>query len=174
MFRQPLSENEVIRATKSAEKVYKEQNKDYKYKNETLINLLEIIDEEQKEMKTIISKDEYKRRNNEYNKKKYNSERAKEKYRNQLKKRGKLLEKEKISQRRIRIKDLLNKGLKQKDIYSKLNISVVSFTVLKQRYLNNMKLYFNTFILNCMIECYIDTFANTERYTLLIQIYNII
>ena len=97
MFRQPLSENEVIRATKSAEKVYKDKNKDYKYKNETLINLLEIIDEEQKEMKTIISKDEYKRRNNEYNKKKYNGERAKEKYRNQLKKRGKLLEKERIS-----------------------------------------------------------------------------
>ena len=85
MFRQPLSENEVIRATKSAEKVYKDKNKDYKYKNETLINLLEITDEEQKEMKTIISKDEYKKRNNEYNKKKYNSERAKEKYRNQLK-----------------------------------------------------------------------------------------
>ena len=48
MFRQPLSENEVIRATKSAEKVYKDKNKDYKYKNETLINLLEITDEEQK------------------------------------------------------------------------------------------------------------------------------
>ena len=48
MFRQPLTENEVTRATKSAEKVYKDQNKDYKYKNETLINLLEISDEEQK------------------------------------------------------------------------------------------------------------------------------
>ena len=55
MFRQPLSENELIRATKSAEKVYKDKNKEYKYKNETLINLLEITDEEQKEMKTIIS-----------------------------------------------------------------------------------------------------------------------
>ena len=64
MFRQPLSEKEVTRATKSAEKVYKEQNKDYKYKNETLINLLEITEEEQKEMKTIISKEEYKRREN--------------------------------------------------------------------------------------------------------------
>lgn len=47
--------------------MYKDKNKDYKYKNETLINLLEITDEEQKEMKTIISKDEYKKRNNEYN-----------------------------------------------------------------------------------------------------------
>ena len=51
MFKQPLSENEVIRATKSAEKVYK----DYKYKNETLINLLEITDEEQREMIIIYN-----------------------------------------------------------------------------------------------------------------------
>ena len=42
MFRQPLSENEVRNATKSAETVFKNQSKDYKYKNETLINLLEI------------------------------------------------------------------------------------------------------------------------------------
>lgn len=34
MFRQPLSENEVIRATKSAEKVYKDKNK------EAVVNLL--------------------------------------------------------------------------------------------------------------------------------------
>ena len=156
MFRQPSSENEVIRATKSAEKVYKEQNKDYKYKNETLINLLEIIDEEQKEMKTIISKDEYKRRNNEYNKKKYNSERAKEKYRNQLKKRGKLLEKEKISQRRIRIKDLLDKGLKQKDIYSKLNISIVYLTLLINSHLNYKQIYFDIFIINFYRNSYFD------------------
>ena len=32
-------------------------------------------------------------------------------------------EKEKISQRREKIKDLLDKGLKQKEIYSQLNIS---------------------------------------------------
>ena len=57
MFKQPLREQEVIRATKSAEKVYLSKNKDYKYKNETLINLLEISDIEQKEMLTIISKD---------------------------------------------------------------------------------------------------------------------
>ena len=74
IFKQTLGEKEVIRATRSAETVYKDQNKDYKYKNETLINLLEISDIEQKEMLTIISKEEYKRRNNEYNKKKYNSE----------------------------------------------------------------------------------------------------
>ena len=114
MFRQPLSENEVIRATKSAEKVYKDQNKNYKYKNETLINLLEITEEEQKEMKTIISKEEYKRRENI---------RGKKNYKEKLKAKGKLTEKEQIAQRREKIKDLLAKGLKQKDIYMLLNIS---------------------------------------------------
>ena len=65
-------------------------------------------------MITIISKREYKRRNNEYNKKKY-----KEK----LKLEGKISEKDKISQRREKIKDLLDKGLEQKDICLQLNIS---------------------------------------------------
>ncbi|MDO4536443.1 MAG: DNA-binding response regulator, partial [Clostridium perfringens] len=114
MFRQPLSEKEVRRATKSAETVFKNQNKDYKYKNETLINLLEILDVEQREMKTIISKKEYKRRNNEYNKNKYYEK---------LKKDGKITKEEQMSQRRRKIRDLLAKGLKQKDICLTLNIS---------------------------------------------------
>lgn len=114
MFKQPLREKEVLSATKSAETVFKDQNKDYKYKNETLINLLEISDEEQKEMKTIISKDEYKRRDREYQKKKYKEE---------LETQGKLTAEKKILQRRIKIKDLLAKGLKQKEIYLQLNIS---------------------------------------------------
>ena len=118
MFKQPLSEREVTRATKSAETVFKDQNKDYKYKNETLINLLEISSEEQRKMITIIDKKEYKRRNNEYNKKKY---------REQLKAQGKLTEKEKISQRREKIKDLLAKGLMRKDICLTLNISIKTY-----------------------------------------------
>ena len=118
MFKQPLREKEVLSSTKSAETVFKDQNKDYKYKNETLINLLEISDEEQKEMKTIISKEEYKRRNNQYNKKKY---------REQLKAQGKLTEKEKISQRREKIKDLLQEGLMRKDICLTLNISIKTY-----------------------------------------------
>ena len=118
MFKQPLREKEVLSSTKSAETVFKDQNKDYKYKNETLINLLEISDEEQKEMKTIISKDESKRRNTQYNKKKY---------REQLKAQGKLTEKEKISQRREKIKDLLQEGLMRKDICLTLNISIKTY-----------------------------------------------
>ena len=114
MFRQPLSEKEVIRATRSAEIVYKDQNKDYKYKNETLINLLEISDIEQKEMLTIISKDEYRRRKRERNNKAYNSEEAKEKYKNQLKQDGKLTKKEQIELQREKIKSLREEGFKKK------------------------------------------------------------
>ena len=114
MFIAPLKENEVIRATRSAEKCYLDKNKEYKYKNDTLIELLEITEYEETKMSTIISKNEYKRRNNEYNKKKY-----KEK----LKVEGKLSKKEEVKVRREKIKDLLAEGLSQKEIYSLLKIS---------------------------------------------------
>lgn len=114
MFTYPLKENEVIRATRSAEKCYLDKNKEYKYKNDTLIELLEITEDEEIQMSTIISKTEYKRRNNEYNKKKY-----KEK----LKVEGKLSKKEEVKVRREKIKDLLAEGLSQKEIYNLLKIS---------------------------------------------------
>ena len=113
-FIQPLSEKEVIRATGSAEKVFKAKDKQYKYKNETLIEILEISEYEQTHMKIIIGKEEYKRRDNERNKKNYQE---------QLKAQGKISEKEKISQRRNKIKDLLGKGLSQKEIYTSLKLS---------------------------------------------------
>ena len=122
-FIQPLSEKEVIRATGSAEKVFKAKDKQYKYKNETLIDILAISDYEQTHMKVIIGKEEYKRRDNERNKKNY-----KEK----LIANGKLTEKEKISRRREIIKDLLDKGLTQKQIYNTLKIS-------KRTCINDMK-----------------------------------
>lgn len=114
MFIAPLKENEVIRATRSAEKCYLDNNKEYRYKNDTLIELLEITEDEEIQMSTIISKTEYKRRNNEYNKKKY-----KEK----LKVEGKLSKKEEVKVRREKIKDLLAEGLSQKEIYNLLKIS---------------------------------------------------
>ena len=114
MFISPLKENEVIRATRSAEKCYLDKNKEYKYKNETLIDLLEITEYEETQMSTIISKGEYKRRDRVY---------QKNKYQRKLKSDGKISEKEKLSQRRAKIKDLLAEGLKQKDICSQLNIS---------------------------------------------------
>ena len=114
MFIYPLKENEVIRATRSAEKCYLDKNKEYKYKNETLIELLEITEYEETQMSTIISKNEYKRRDRDY---------QKNKYQRMLKLEGKISEKEKLSQRRVKIKDLLAEGLEQKDICLQLNIS---------------------------------------------------
>mgnify|MGYP003545926754 CR=1 FL=1 len=83
-------------------------------KNDTLIELLEITEYEETKMSTIISKNEYKRRNNEYNKKKYQEK---------LKEEGKLSKKEEVKVRREKIKDLLAEGLSQKEIYSLLKIS---------------------------------------------------
>lgn len=114
MFIYPLKENEVIRATRSAEKCYLDKNKEYKYKNDTLIELLEITEAEEIEMTTIISNREYKRRHRE---------REKNRYLDKLKANGKIKEKERISQRRTKIKDLLAEGLEQKDICLRLNIS---------------------------------------------------
>ena len=114
MFIAPLKENEVIRATRSAEKCYLDKNKEYKYKNETLIELLQITEEEQKHMVTIISKDEVKRRNNEYNKSKYKMK---------LKEEGKMTKKEQLNVLRQKIKVLREEGLKNKDIMQILNIN---------------------------------------------------
>ena len=118
IFKQPLRENEVIRATRSAEKCYLNKNKQYKYKNDTLIELLGITEEEQIYMKIIISKDEYKRRDRKYQRKKYQEK---------LKVQGKLTEKEKIAERRKIILDLLIKGVKRKNIYTLLNISLKTY-----------------------------------------------
>lgn len=113
MFILPLKENEVIRATKSAEKCYLNKYKEYRYKNETLIELLEITEEEES-MTTIISKKEYKRRKNLRNKKAYQEK---------LKLDGRKSKKEVVRERREKIKDLLAEGLSQKEIYSLLKIS---------------------------------------------------
>lgn len=113
-FIQPLSEKEVIRATGSAEKVFKAKDKQYKYKSETLIDILEISDYEQTHMKIIIGKEEYKRRHRD---------REKNRYLEKLKSQGKLTKDKKIEQRREKIKDLLGKGLSQKEIYTSLKIS---------------------------------------------------
>lgn len=123
MFRQALSEREVIRATRSAERCYLDKNKQYKYRNETLIELLEITEEEQRYMTIVISKEEYKRRKRIRNKNSYDGEKAKKIYQEKLKSQGKLSEKEKISQRREKILDLLDKGHTQKEIYTLMKIS---------------------------------------------------
>lgn len=114
MFIYPISEREAIRATRSAETVYKNKTKEYKYKSSTLIDLLEISEYEETYMTTIISNKEYKRRDREY---------QKNRYKEKLKIEGRITKKEEVSQRRAKIKDLLDEGLKWKDICLQLDIS---------------------------------------------------
>ncbi|WP_053954670.1 hypothetical protein [Inediibacterium massiliense] len=72
-FDYPLSEREVIRNTKSAEKAFLSKDKEYKYTNKTLIEMLEITEEEQKHLKTIIgTKEKYRRKNYKRNAKRRN------------------------------------------------------------------------------------------------------
>ncbi|WP_455539840.1 hypothetical protein [Terrisporobacter sp.] len=113
MFVRPLPIKELTRATESAEKVYKSKGKDYKYKNETLIELLQITQEEQKHMITLISKEEYRRRDREYQKNRYVSK---------LKEEGKLTKQEELGILRKKIKAHKEAGLKNNDICDLLNI----------------------------------------------------
>lgn len=62
LFKDPLPEYEVIRATRSAEKAFKTRK--YNYRNQTLIDLLGIDADEQTFMKVIIGKEEKYTRNN--------------------------------------------------------------------------------------------------------------
>lgn len=74
----------------------------------------------------IFSKEEYKRRENIRVKKAYKEkykEKYQKKYQEKLKLEGKLTKKDEISQRRQKIKALLEQGFKQKDICLQLNIS---------------------------------------------------
>ena len=114
MFIYPLKEKEVIRATRSAEKCYLDKNKEYKYKNDTLIELLEITEIEETYMTTIISKMEYKRRHRE---------REKNRYIEKLKLEGKMSKKEELEQIRKKIKSLRAKGFKNKEICIELDLA---------------------------------------------------
>lgn len=114
-FKKPLSKKEVIKATESAEKVYKNKTKEYKYKNNTLIDMLCISEDEQKQLSTIVGKAEVKARKKLRNKKDYSKK---------LKKQGKLTKQEEIKMQREKIKDLYQQGLLQEDISNILNLSL--------------------------------------------------
>lgn len=113
MFLYPLKENEVIRATRSAEKCYLDKNKEYKYKSDTLIEVLAITEVEETHMITIISKKEYKRRDRIY---------QKNRYLEKLKLEGKMSKKEELEQTRKKIKSLREKGFKNKEICNELDL----------------------------------------------------
>ncbi len=138
-FVYPLKKREVTNATRSAEKAYK-SGKVYKYRNETLIEMLHISREEQQELSTIIDNKEYKRRktirdanyyktNKEEIRQKYesNKEEIRQKYIDKLHNKGELLKQEKIVDRQKKVLALLTQGLKQKNICEQLNISVETY-----------------------------------------------
>lgn len=125
-FISPLRETEVIRATRSAERVYLNKDKQYRYKNKTLIELLDITELEETYMITIISDKEYKRRQNKAFKKRYQEK---------LKVDGKLTKKEQMEQIRAKIKTLRAKGLLNKEISEQLDIPMKSL----ERHITYMK-----------------------------------
>lgn len=120
-FNEPLRGHIIESATRVV------NYRQYLYKNETLIDFLE-LDYELCERLGLLSiykiktrqeieKDYYKRNSTK------KIENEKKKYQEKLRADRRVSEKEKLSQRRAKIKDLLAEGLKQKDICSQLNIS---------------------------------------------------
>ena len=113
MFKEPLSEREVIRDTKSAEKAYFERT--YKYTNVKLIKMLGITLDEQKHLKTIISsKEKYRRCANE--------KKAKQKAKRRNKK-GLTKKQQELEEIKIKIKELKDKEKSIREIANILGIS---------------------------------------------------
>lgn len=103
-------------------------NTQYLYKNETLLNFLDLTWEQcillglesiyKPKSKEQIDKDYYKRNS------KQKITKAKEKYKNELKAKGKLSKKEELKILRQKIKALRDKGFKNKEISIDLNIPI--------------------------------------------------
>lgn len=128
-FKQPLKKSEVIRATKSAEKAWKARSDKkaneeaikrgypgagYNIGNNKLIDWLDITDEEQRHLKTIIDASEKRRRKTIANREKRRSEGVQ-------KREDYLKSFEDAKQKGIELKQ---KGLKYKEIAEKLGVSI--------------------------------------------------
>lgn len=140
-FAEPLSEHEVIEATKSADDAAKAflseelvewegrmVQKGYNYKNESLIKIFTITPEEQEHLSFIISKDIKYSRNNA-------RRRAERRNENGLTRR-KQQEQDTIQQ----VAFLLSEGVKQKEIAEKLEITPARVSQIKKK-LNEKALY---------------------------------
>ncbi|MEG1411393.1 MAG: hypothetical protein RSD36_16260 [Terrisporobacter sp.] len=116
IFKEPYPSRELVSVCRSVNRVVKhfqeDCNKGYKFTNKYIIELLELTEEEQRKLKTIISTDEKYRRNNERrNKTRRNDE-------------G-LTQRQKQKQEKIKvIQELKAKGYKYKEIAETLNLSV--------------------------------------------------
>lgn len=110
LFKNPLRERIVIRATSSAEKAYISNFKKYNYKNDTLIDMLKISMEEQKQLKTIIGRVEKYERNND---------RRKDDRRNDQ---GLTQRQQEKADKEKEIIKLINKGLNKNQIAQAVNV----------------------------------------------------
>lgn len=118
-FKRPLMENHVESKTRNVER------KQYNFRNENIITMLNITQEEQRELKTIITDEEYERRQKEYNRKR--DELRKEKRKTIRRNEDGLTKKQKEKQKKINdIKELIEKNptIKQKEIAEILGISI--------------------------------------------------
>ena len=113
MLHKPLSEREVIHATKSAE------NKVYKFKKETLIRSLNITETEMQEQQLIYLADTTAKER----KKERESENNKNKYTKRLEIAGEVPKTDKMETRREEIAEMLKQGKTQVEICDTLNIS---------------------------------------------------
>lgn len=147
----PLDDDEVISSTSNAEgisEVYHRLMDNYEdtydislnkhlsnggayiYSNETIIEELEITDEEQSKLTTIIGDNEKKIRKDNRNKEYYEENKIelnlkkKEKYQEKLKSNGKLTRAEQNEIIRAEIKSLLEEGKKQQEIADILGVNV--------------------------------------------------
>lgn len=109
-FTEPLNEMELIKDTESASRYYKDVK--YKYSNAKLISILDITEEEQMQLSTIISTKEKYRRNNL---RRYNERRDEE---------GKTLKEREIADRLDKIRELKQKKFTNKEIAEKLGITI--------------------------------------------------
>ena len=113
----PLDVKEVVEATKSAVKYYK-QGKVYKRTNKHIIDKLEITDAEMMDLKCLVSSKV------SHEKKKYRNRIA---YLDRLKEENKITKAEQIKQRRENILELISEGKSQIEICRILNISKSTF-----------------------------------------------
>ena len=125
MFKEPLTEDEVIRDTKSAERAYEDRK--YKYTNAKLIEILGITLDEQKHLKTIISgKEKYRRCADE----KKARQRAK-----RINENGLTKKQQEIEDLNIKIIELKNGGMKNKLISEILSIPLKTL----ERYITKLR-----------------------------------
>lgn len=114
-LQEPLSKSEMEAIVKSTFKAYKGHREDiskgYNYKNETLINLLAITEEEQQQLQTIISKREKLDRKAKY-------------YRESRRSEDGLTNRQKAKEQNVKqIKLLFEQGIKKAQIAKELNVS---------------------------------------------------